>query len=205
MIIGVCGNIGAGKSSLIEILENDLGYTPVYEIVEENPYLSDFYDDMKSWAFHSQLFFLIKRFDFLKRVDAGKGIILEDRTIDEDVEIFARNLHEMGYISEKDWNTYLELFRTFSDHLPQPSGLVYIRSSVTTIKDHVKKRGRIFENEISAEYFERLNSLYERWISSTNVPILKIDGDSFDFVLSKTDRSKIVKDTADFVKKLQNN
>ncbi len=203
MIIGVCGNIGAGKSSLIEILEEDLGYTPVYEIVEENPYLSDFYDDMKSWAFHSQLFFLIKRFDFLKRVDAGRGVILEDRTINEDVEIFARNLHEMGYISEKDWKTYKELFRTFSDHLPQSSGLVYIKSSVSTIKEHVKRRGRVFENEISSEYFERLNSLYERWISSIEVPVLKVEGDDFDFVLSKADRSEIVKDVSDFVEKLQ--
>lgn len=154
MIIGVCGNIGAGKSTIIEILEKEAGYVPVYETVEENPYLADFYKDMKKWAFHSQLFFLIKRFDFLKRVDPLGGFILEDRTIDEDVEIFARNLHEMGYISDKDWNTYIELFKTFSDHLPKPSGLIYLNASLETLKEHVKRRGRTFENKISDDYLE---------------------------------------------------
>ncbi len=202
MIIGVCGNIGAGKSTIIEILERDLHYIPVYETVEENPYLEDFYKDMKKWAFHSQLFFLIKRFDFLKRVDPSGGVILEDRTIDEDVEIFARNLHEMDYISDKDWHTYLELFKTFSDHLPKPSGLIYLKASFETLKEHVKRRGRTFESDISGEYLKRLNMLYERWISNAGLPVLKIDCDALDFVLSQKDRSEIIQKISKFVKSL---
>ncbi|WP_036222235.1 deoxynucleoside kinase [Mesoaciditoga lauensis] len=203
MIIGICGNIGAGKSTLIEILEREKNYTPVYEIVEENPYLSDFYKDMKKWAFHSQLFFLIKRFDFLKRVNASEGITLEDRTIDEDVEIFARNLHEMGYISQRDWQTYQSLFKTFSDHLPQPRGFIYLQASVSTLVKHVKRRGRNFENTISQEYLARLNELYGRWISRLKSPILKIDCDEYDFVESEQDRQKVVGKVAEFIERLE--
>ncbi len=202
LIIGVCGNIGAGKSTLIEMLEKELGYIPVYEIVEENPYLSDFYKDMKKWAFSSQLFFLIKRFDFLKRVNASKGITLEDRTINEDVEIFARNLHEMGYISDRDWKTYTALFKTFSDHLPQPTGFVYLKASVPTLINHVKRRGRSFENGISAEYLRRLNALYEKWREKLDSPVLTLDCDSLDFVISKEDRKTVIRKVADFVKDL---
>jgi deoxyadenosine/deoxycytidine kinase len=202
VIIGVCGNIGAGKSTIIEILEKEAGYVPVYETVEENPYLADFYKDMKKWAFHSQLFFLIKRFDFLKRVDPLGGFILEDRTIDEDVEIFARNLHEMGYISDKDWNTYIELFKTFSDHLPKPSGLIYLNASLETLKEHVKRRGRTFENKISDDYLERLNALYSRWLSNTTTPGGKIDCDSVDFVVSKKDRIEIIQKISKFANSL---
>ncbi len=202
LIIGICGNIGAGKSTLIELLEKELNYTPVYEIVEENPYLLDFYRDMKKWAFSSQLFFLIKRFDFLKRVDASEGITLEDRTINEDVEIFARNLHEMGYISDRDWETYRTLFKTFSDHLPQPKGFVYLKASVPTLVDHVKRRGRSFENGITVEYLQRLNALYEKWRKNLNFPLLSIDCDSLDFVVSKKDRRVVMEKISDFVKKL---
>lgn len=202
LIIGVCGNIGAGKSTLIEVLEKELGYIPIYEIVEENPYLSDFYRDMKKWAFSSQLFFLIKRFDFLKRVNASKGITLEDRTINEDVEIFARNLHEMGYISDRDWKTYIALFETFSDHLPQPIGFVYLRASVSTLVNHVKRRGRSFENGISKEYLQRLNTLYEKWKEKLDSPVLTLDCDSLDFIVSEKDRKTVVKKVADFVKGL---
>lgn len=203
MIIGVCGNIGAGKSTIIEMMEKHLNYVPVYETVEENPYLEDFYKDMKKWAFHSQLFFLIKRFDFLKRVDPSKGVILEDRTIEEDVNIFAKNLHEMGYISDKDWKTYLDLFRTFSDHLPKPLGLIYLEASTETLKVHVRRRGRTFESKISDDYLERLNVLYKTWISKIEIPILKIDCDSLDFVLYEKDRDEILQKVANFVDSLE--
>lgn len=202
LIVGICGNIGAGKSTLIKLLRDEAGYTPIYEVVEENPYLSDFYEDMRKWAFHSQLFFLIKRFDFLKRVNSREDVTLEDRTITEDVEIFAKNLHEMGYISDRDWTTYLELFKTFSDHLPQPAGFVYLRASVSTLADHVKRRGRKFENEISQDYLEKLNFLYKKWIQNLSSPILTIDCDSLDFVLSPKDRSEVVRMVKNFVDNL---
>ncbi len=203
MIIGVCGNIGAGKSTIIEMMEKHLNYVPVYEMVEENPYLEDFYKDMKKWAFHSQLFFLIKRFDFLKRVDPSKGVILEDRTIEEDVNIFAKNLHDMEYISDKDWKTYLDLFRTFSDHLPKPHGLIYLEASIETLKKHVRRRGRTFESKISEDYLERLNTLYKTWISKIEIPVFRIDCDSLDFVLRKKDRDEILQKVANFVNSLE--
>ncbi len=202
MIIGVCGNIGAGKSTIIEMMEKHLGYVPVYETVEENPYLEDFYKDMKKWAFHSQLFFLIKRFDFLKRVDPSKGVILEDRTIEEDVNIFAKNLHEMGYISDKDWKTYLDLFRTFSDHLPKPVGIIYLEASVETLKKHVRRRGRAFESKISDDYLEKLNMLYSKWISTVEIPVFRIDCNSIDFVLYERDRDEILQKVSNFVNSL---
>ncbi len=201
MIIGICGNIGAGKSTLIEILKKEKDYTPVYEIVEENPYLSDFYSNMRKWAFHSQLFFLIKRFDFLKRVKEDEGITLEDRTIEEDVEIFARNLYEMGYISPRDWETYTSLFKTFSDHLPQPRGFVYLKASLSTLSRHVQRRGRSFENGISKEYLSRLNDLYERWTKTLNAPLLEINCDEYDFVEFPSDRQRVVKMVEQFVEK----
>ncbi len=203
MIIGVCGNIGAGKSTIIEMMEKYLNYVPVYETVEENPYLEDFYKDMKKWAFHSQLFFLIKRFDFLKRVDPSKGVILEDRTIEEDVNIFAKNLHDIGYISDKDWKTYLDLFKTFSDHLPKPLGLIYLDASLKTLREHVKRRGRAFESKISDDYLERLNMLYKEWISKVEIPVLRIDCDSFDFVLYEKDRDEILQKVANFANLLE--
>ncbi len=203
MIIGVCGNIGAGKSTLIRFLEKEAGYTPVYESVEENPYLSKFYEDMKMWAFHSQLFFLIKRFDFLKKVNPNNGITLEDRTIEEDVEIFARNLYEMGYISPTDWKTYTELFKTFCDHLPQPAGYVYLEASVSTLLKHVKRRGRNFESGISSTYLERLNVLYRRWIKTVKKPVLTLNCDQMDFVGSHRDLTSVVERVKNFVKDLQ--
>jgi len=193
MILGICGNIGAGKSSLTNLLEEELGFRGVYEAVDENPFLEDFYSDMKSWAFHSQLFFLVKRFDFLKRVVTEGAVILQDRTIYEDVEIFARNLQLMGYINERDWRLYLDTYETLSDHLTTPEGIVYIKCSKNVLLKRIKKRGRGFESDVSEEYIERLNGLYDDWIERvTFCRKLIIDGDRYDFIESAQDRADVL-------------
>ncbi|MGC9322534.1 MAG: deoxynucleoside kinase [Kosmotogaceae bacterium] len=193
MILGICGNIGAGKSSLTNLLEEELGFRGVYEAVDENPFLEDFYSDMKSWAFHSQLFFLVKRFDFLKRVVTEGAVILQDRTIYEDVEIFARNLQLMGYINERDWRLYLDTYETLSDHLTTPDGIVYIKCSKNVLMKRIKKRGRGFESDVSEDYIERLNGLYDDWIERvTFCKKLIIDGNRYDFIESTQDRADVL-------------
>jgi len=203
VIIGVSGNIGAGKSSLSRILSEKLGFEVVYEAVDENPYLADFYKDMKRWAFHSQLFFLMKRFDFLKRVDSEGRVIIQDRTIYEDVNIFARNLWLLGHIDDRDWGLYQDSFETISEHLKMPAGFVYIRCSVETLMKRISTRGRDYESSASVEYIKKLNDLYDSWFDELE-PGRKIiiDGDRLDFVLSERDRQTVTRQVSNFVSRL---
>ncbi len=203
MIIGVSGNIGAGKSSLAQILSETLGFEVVFEAVDENPYLVDFYKDMKRWAFHSQLFFLMKRFDFLKRVDSEGRVIIQDRTIYEDVNIFARNLWLLGHIDDRDWRLYKETFETISEHLKMPAGFVYIRCSVEILMKRISTRGRDYEASASVDYISSLNVLYDEWFNILE-PARKIviDGDHYDFVLSSNHRDTAIRQVSDFVSRL---
>jgi len=207
MIVGISGNIGAGKSSLVAMLHEELKYDVVYEIVDENPYLKDFYKDMKRWAFHSELYFLIKRFDFLKNVPDSDRVILQDRTIYEDVHIFTKNLYLLGYIDSRDWHTYMELFKTFCDHLPSPSGLIYIRASVGTLEKRIKKRGRKFEIErLSREYLSQLGILYDEWFENWELsPKMVVDGDELDFIEREEDKNKVLELVEEFVNGLKSN
>jgi deoxyadenosine/deoxycytidine kinase len=176
--IGIAGNIGVGKTTLTEWLAKRLNWDPSYESVSDNPFLSDFYGDMPRWAFHLQIYFLQSRYSsHLETCDGERGVI-QDRTIWEDVEIFARNLHEMGHLSERDWQCYYKLFQNMVHFLRQPDLLIYLRSDVDTLLTRIAKRGRDYEQSIDPNYLRSLNSLYERWIHGIrDIPVLVVDAD----------------------------
>jgi deoxyadenosine/deoxycytidine kinase len=184
----LAGNIGAGKSTLVELLSERLGYRPYYEPVAENPYLSDFYGDMKRWAFHSQVFFLTHRTRMHRALMDDPWSVVQDRSLYEDAEVFARNLYQQGNMTRQDWETYSELYRTISSLLPPPDLVVYIRCSVPTLKARIAKRGRGFEAGISDEYLAGLNALYDSWIEGfERSPALVVPGDRLDFVAESKD------------------
>lgn len=188
----LAGNIGAGKSSLVERLSQRLAYRAYYEPVGENPYLKDFYADMPRWAFHSQTYFLTHRVRAHRRLMDDPASVVQDRSIYEDAQVFARNLYQQGNMSDRDWETYQELYRAVISLLPPPDLVVYIRASVETLKGRIAKRGREFESDIDVEYLNGLNRLYEEWIGSfTLAPVLIIPGDRLDFVEDTADLNTI--------------
>ncbi|HRY56344.1 MAG TPA: deoxynucleoside kinase [Spirochaetia bacterium] len=189
----LAGNIGAGKSSLVGLLAERLGYRPYYEPVAENPYLADFYGDMRRWAFHSQVFFLSHRTRMHRALMDDPWSVVQDRSLYEDAEVFARNLYQQGNMSQQDWETYRELYRTVSSLLPPPDLVVYIRCSVETLKRRIALRGRGFEAEIPEDYLAGLNRLYESWIEGFELaPVLVVPGDRLDFVAESRDLASIV-------------
>lgn len=189
----LAGNIGAGKSTLVGLLAERLGFRPYYEPVGENPYLADFYADMKRWAFHSQLFFLTHRVQSHRALMHDPWSVVQDRSIYEDAEVFARNLYEQGNMSRRDWESYLELYRTLIELLPPPDLVVYLKASVPTLKKRIAKRGRDFEAAIPDDYLAGLNCLYEDWIGSFELaPVLVVPGDRLDFVADSRDLGAIV-------------
>ncbi len=190
--IAIAGNIGAGKSSLTELLANHFGWKPFYESVDENPYLADFYDDMLRWSFNLQIYFLSSRFRHQKMLLEQGGSFIQDRTIYEDVEIFAKNLHDMGLMSDRDFSNYEDLFHEMTHFLRPPSLLIYIRAQVPTLVRQIQQRGREYETTIRIEYLERLNRLYEEWIETYEHEKLIIDTDDIDFVNDDQDLGKII-------------
>jgi len=179
----ISGNIGSGKSSLTDLLSKRLGWKAFYEVVENNPYLEDFYYDMKKWSFHLQVFFLSKRFQHHQNIVNDLSSVVQDRSIYEDVDIFAKNLHQQGLMDPRDYHNYTELFRIMVDFLSPPDLIVYLQSSITTLKRRISLRGREYEKKISREYLEQLNTLYEKWVSEFNLcPVLKVPADDLDFV-----------------------
>jgi deoxyadenosine/deoxycytidine kinase len=182
LFIGVAGNIGAGKSTLTQMLANHFGWQPFFEANAENPYLADFYDDMQRWSFQSQVFFLGKRLEHHRQLLDYPGSAVQDRTIYEDAEIFARNLYEQGHMSERDYATYCSLYKAITLFLPPPSMIIYLQSSVDTLMSHIAKRGRTFEQNISRDYIEQLNRHYDDWIDDwAFCPVLKVSMDEYDF------------------------
>jgi deoxyadenosine/deoxycytidine kinase len=189
----LAGNIGAGKSTLVGLLAERLGFSPYYEPVAENPYLVDFYADMRRWALQSQLFFLTHRVRSHRSLMEDPRSVVQDRSIYEDAEIFARNLYEQGSMSDRDWNTYRNLYRTLIDLLPAPDLVVYLKASVPTLRKRIALRGREMEASIPDAYLAGLNRLYEEWIECFELaPALVVPCDRLDFVAESKDLDSIV-------------
>ncbi|MBO6573771.1 MAG: deoxynucleoside kinase [Rhodothermales bacterium] len=191
--VSVAGNIGAGKSSLTRLLSGYFKWEAMFERVDDNPYLSDFYEDMQRWSFNLQVFFLSSRFNHQRRIEGVPHSIIQDRSIYEDAEIFARNLYEMGLMATRDFENYTELFKIMTSYLKAPDLLVYLRASVPTLVRHIQSRGRAYETTIRIEYLERLNKHYENWVDRYDLgPKLIIDVDELDFVHVEEDQREII-------------
>ncbi|MDI6400457.1 deoxynucleoside kinase [Balneolaceae bacterium ANBcel3] len=188
----IAGNIGAGKSSLTTLLAKHFNWKAFKESVDDNPYLSDFYNDMRRWSFNLQIYFLSSRFRSQNQIVRTRQSFIQDRTIYEDVEIFAKNLYEMGLMSKRDFDNYKALFQEMVDFLKPPDLLIYLRADVPTLVRQIQQRGRDYESSIRIEYLERLNKLYEDWISRYPHEKLIVDTDHLDFVNNKEDLGKII-------------
>ena len=181
--VAVAGNIGVGKSTLVDLLSVRLGWEPFFEPMAENPYLADFYSNMDAWSFHSQIFFLTHRLRSHYDLAKHPSSVVQDRSVYEDAEIFAQNLYLQGHIQSRDYQTYRELYETTMRFLPPPDLVVYLRASVPTLLNRISHRGRDYEQTISSEYLYGLNNLYETWIDNfTLCPILAVPADDLDFV-----------------------
>ena len=193
MHIAVAGNIGAGKTTLTTLLSKHYGWEPHFEEVEDNPYISDFYEDMQRWSFNLQIFFLNSRFEQITRIRQSGKTVIQDRTIYEDAHIFAPNLHSMGLMTTRDFNNYQDLFNLMSKFVSPPDLLIYLRGSVPTLVNQIAKRGRDYENSIRIDYLKRLNERYEAWISTYEQgKLLVIDIDDLNFADNPEDLGKIV-------------
>ena len=179
-LIGLAGNIGVGKTTFTKLLSERLKWTPFFESVSDNPYLSDFYSDMKRWSFNLQIYFLHKRFEMHQKMSASPMSVIQDRTIYEDLEIFARNLYQLGELPQRDWDNYCGLFKVMTSYLKKPDLIIYLKADTDTLLSRIKKRGRDYENSIDPEYIHTLNILYDRWIESiADQTIMTIETDDF--------------------------
>ncbi|MBN2262378.1 MAG: deoxynucleoside kinase [Prolixibacteraceae bacterium] len=193
MHIAIAGNIGAGKTTLTTLLAKHYGWIPNYETVDDNPYLNDFYNDMQRWSFNLQIFFLNSRFKQVVDIRKSGKTVIQDRTIYEDAEIFAPNLHDMGLMSTRDFENYRALFRLMVDLINPPDLLIYLRASVPTLVNQIQQRGREYEESIRLDYLKMLNERYELWVSRyTASKLLIVNVDDLNFHTSNEDLSKII-------------
>lgn len=191
--IAVSGNIGSGKTTLVEKLSRHYGWVPLYESVDHNPYLRDFYEDMARWAFHLQIYFLNSRFNQVRAIRDSDKTIIQDRTIYEDAYIFAANLHKSGYINDRDYQSYLDLFHSMINFVQPPDLLIYLKADIPKLVQQIQKRNRDFEYNIKLEYLKNLNEHYEHWTRDyRNGRLLIIDIDKLDFVGRIEDFSHII-------------
>jgi len=191
--IAISGNIGSGKTTLAEKLSKHYGWTPLYESVDTNPYLKDFYTDMTRWAFHLQIYFLNSRFRQVNEIRASEKTTIQDRTIYEDAYIFAANLHKSKHISDRDYQSYLDIFNSMINFVKAPDLLIYLRSDVPKLVRQIQKRGREYEYAMRLDYLQNLNEHYENWINSyKHGKLLIVNVNDLDFVERIEDFSHIV-------------
>lgn len=191
--IAIAGNIGSGKTTLAEKLAKHYGWIPLFESVENNPYLRDFYEDMTRWAFHLQVYFLNSRFRQINEIRNNDKTIVQDRTIYEDAHIFAANLRKSGHISERDYQSYYDVFNSMIEFVKPPDLLIYLRADIPKLVKQIEKRGRDFEYAIRIDYLKNLNEHYETWIENyTHGKLLVIDVNELDFVERVEDFAYVV-------------
>lgn len=193
MHIAVSGNIGSGKTTLTEKLAKHYGWKAEFESVDNNPYLPDFYEDMKRWAFHLQVYFLNSRFNQIKKIQENQYDFIQDRTIYEDAYIFAANLHKSGLMTERDYENYRSLFDSMIDHVKAPDLLIYLKADIPKLVGQIEKRGRAYETTMRIDYLKNLNQHYEQWIDNYKEgKLLIIDVNNLDFVENQDDFSFVV-------------
>ncbi|HEV8539197.1 MAG TPA: deoxynucleoside kinase [Bacteroidota bacterium] len=189
----VAGNIGSGKSSLTRMLSEHYGWKSFFESVDDNPYLADFYADMERWSFNLQVYFLSKRFNDHKRIVEGTESVIQDRSIYEDAEIFARNLHMIGKMDKRDYTNYVELYKVMTQYLKPPDLLIFLDARIETLLKQISRRGRDYEQSIPREYLEQLSAHYKDWISNYRQgPLLVVPSDEVDFVHERGDFNRIL-------------
>jgi deoxyadenosine/deoxycytidine kinase len=193
IFVAVAGNIGSGKSSLTHLLSEHYGWKSYFESVEDNPYLSDFYHDMNRWSFNLQVYFLSKRFNDHKKIVDGLESVIQDRSIYEDAEIFAKNLHLIGKMDDRDYRNYVELYKVMMQYLRPPDLLIYLDARVETLLTQISRRGREYEQSIPRAYLEQLRDHYKEWILQYRLgPLLVIPSDEVDFVHERGDFNRML-------------
>ncbi len=186
--IAIAGNIGTGKSSLVEFLTRTYGIEPFYEPNDENPYLPDFYQDMNRWAFHSQLYFLSNKFRMHQQLERVSGVVVLDRTIYEDAEIFATALHDMHNFTGRDWDTYWNFYQIILEAIRPPDLMIYLRCSMRTLRKRIRLRGRSMEQDIPLSYLKRLDKLYDQWLANYQFgEVLVLETDKLDYINDMVD------------------
>jgi deoxyadenosine/deoxycytidine kinase len=193
MHIAIVGNIGAGKTTLTELLAKNYGWDPLFEAVDNNPYLEDFYSDMKRWSFNLQIYFLNSRYRQIIDIQKGGHNIIQDRTIYEDAYIFAENLHDMGLMTTRDYENYRSIFDNMTAYIKAPDLLIFLKASVPTLVNNIQRRGREYESGIRLDYLSKLNEKYQKWINGYKLgKLLILDKDNLDFANNTEDLATIV-------------
>jgi deoxyadenosine/deoxycytidine kinase len=191
--IAIAGNIGAGKTTLTKMLAKHFKWEPHFEDVDHNPYLSDFYEDMHRWSFNLQVYFLNSRLQQLLEIRKGAETVIQDRTIYEDAFIFAPNLHDMGLMTQRDFDNYSKFFSTIQQMVSAPDLLIYLKAGIPKLVDQIQKRGRDYEENIRLDYLKRLNTYYDKWIADyKDGPLLVVEVDQMDFAENEEDFAKII-------------